>query len=214
MTDLTAIDILVNPDEATLARARELNVRMRQSVPTGFALDATHQPHITTVQRYMRTADLTRVYDAVEATIAATDAASLAYRATAIRHSDWGVPGQGLAVIVIEPSPQVLDLQARLLAAVTPFVGSDGTDAAFVRDPGEQISQSTRDWVERYVPDQIGPGKYLAHITVGFATLEDLATIEAEPFDAFDVHPASVAVYHLGNSGAARTQLKGWSLLA
>jgi hypothetical protein len=214
MVDLTAIDILVNPDEATLARARELNVRMRRSVPTGFALDATHQPHITTLQRYVRTAALGEVFHVVETAIAATDAASLAYRAIAIRHADWGVPGQGLAVIVIEPTPQVLDLQARLLAAVTAFVGSDGTDAAFVRDPGEKISQSTRDWVERFVPDQIGAGKYIAHITVGFATLDDLSVMEAEPFDAFDVHSASMAVYHLGNSGAARTLLKEWMLPA
>ena len=78
-----------------------------------------------------------------------------------------------------------------------------------VRDrPGEEISQSTRDWVEGFVPAQIGAGKYIAHITVGFATLDDLETIEAEPFDAFAVHPASIAVYHLGNNGTARTQLK------
>ncbi|MFI5993022.1 hypothetical protein ACIBAC_14385 [Streptomyces sp. NPDC051362] len=30
--------------------------------------------------------------------------------------------------------------------------------AAFVTDPGEEISQSTHDWVEGYVPTQIGPG--------------------------------------------------------
>jgi len=186
---------------------------MRQSMPTGFALDATHQPHITTLQRYVRTADLDEVFDAVEKAIAATDAASLTYRAIEIRHADWGVPGQGLAVVIVQPSPQVLDLQARLLAAVTPFVESGGTAAAFVTDPGEEIGQSTRAWVEGYVPAQIGRGKYIAHITVGFATLQDLATIETEPFDAFDVHPAGVAVYHLGNSGAARARLKEWKLL-
>ena len=68
MSDLTAIDILVNPDEATLEHARKVNARMRQSVPDGFALDATHQPHITTLQRYVHTADLDQVYDAVEQT--------------------------------------------------------------------------------------------------------------------------------------------------
>ncbi len=36
VTDLTAIDILVNPDADTLGRAREINARMRQSVPDGF----------------------------------------------------------------------------------------------------------------------------------------------------------------------------------
>ncbi len=212
MSDLTAVDILINPDEATVQHARQVNVRMRQSVPGGFALDDTHQPHITTLQRYVRTDDLEHVYDAVGQTLAETDVASLSYQAVAIGHGDWGVPGQGLAVLLVQPSLPVLDLQARLLTAVTPFVGSHGTAAAFVTDPGEEISQSTRDWVEGFVPAQIGPGKYIAHITVGFATLEDLKIIEAEPFDAFAVRPASLAVYHLGNSGAARTKLKEWEL--
>lgn len=211
MSDLTAIDILVNPDEVTIEHARKVNERMRRSVPDGFALDATHRPHITTLQRYVRTADLDHVYEAVEKTIVDTDIATLSYQAVAIRHADWGVPGQGLAAFVLEPSPQVPDFQASLLAAVTPFVGSAGTTAAFVIDPGEQISQSTMDWVDGYVPAQIGAGKYIAHITVGFATFEDLKVIEAEPFDAFAVHPASVAVYHLGNSGTARTQLRKWA---
>lgn len=211
MSDLTAIDILVNPDDATLERARKFNARLRKSVPDGFALDATHQPHITTLQRYVHTAELDKVYDAVGRTIADTDVTSLSYEAVAIRHTDWGVPGQGLTGFVIKPGPQVLDFQANLLASVTPFLGSGGTAAAFVRDPGEEISQSTMDWVEGYVPNQIGP-KYIAHITVGFATLDDLEVIESEPFASFAVQPASVAVYHLGNSGAARAKLKSWQL--
>ncbi len=35
MSELTAIDILINPDEATIEHARKVNARMRQSVPTG-----------------------------------------------------------------------------------------------------------------------------------------------------------------------------------
>ena len=81
-----------------------------------------------------------------------------------------------------------------------------------MRDPGEEISKSTIDWVQGYVPAQIGAGNYIAHITVGFATLNDLKDLEAEQFDAFAVQPASLAVYHLGNSGAARAQLKAWPL--
>lgn len=207
MSGLTAIDILVNPDDTTIEHARGWNARMRASVSDGFALDATHQPHITTLQRYVRTADLDHVYTAVEQTLASTDTGSLSYRAVAVKHGDWGVPGQGLAVLIVQPSPEVLDFQAALLTAVKPFVESGGTAAAFVRDPGEEISQSTLDWVESYVPAQIGAGNYIAHITIGFATLEDLKTIEAESFDAFTIHPASISVYHLGNSGAARSLL-------
>ena len=49
-----------------------------------------------------------------------------------------------------------------------------------------------------------------SHLTVGAATFDDLKTIEAEPFDAFTVRPAGIAVYHLGNNGTAREQLKAW----
>lgn len=211
MTDLTAVDILVNPDQGALEHARAWNARMRESVPDGFALDATHQPHITTLQRFVRTAELDDVYDAVGRTLRATDTDALTYRGVAIRHADWGVPGQGLAAILVRPSPQVLEFQAALLASVTPFTEPGGSADAFVRDRGEDITQSTLDWVEQYVPGQLADG-YTPHITVGFATLDDLQTIEASPFDAFEIQPEGLAVYHLGNNGTARTVLASWPI--
>ena len=86
-----------------------------------------------------------------------------------------------------------------------------GTDAAFVTDPGQQISQTTKDWVETYEPDQVG-ANYTAHLTVGLATVDDLKAMQAEPFDEFDVHPVGPAVYQLGNNGTARALLKSWPL--
>ncbi len=135
MSDLTAIDILVNPDDATVEKARAVNARLRQSVPSGYALDATHQPHITALQRYVHTAELDRVFETVERTIAAVDIKTLSFEAAQIRHTDWGVPGQGYAVFLVKPNTEVLAFQAALLAAVTPFVGSGGTPAAFVTSP-------------------------------------------------------------------------------
>jgi hypothetical protein len=213
MTELTAIDVLIDPDDATIQRAREVNAQMLESMPEGWILDDTHQPHITTLQRYVRTAELDRVYDAIEATVAATDMAALAYQAVQITHADWGFPGYAPAALLVQVSPEVLDFQAALVAAVAPFSGSGGTAAAFVTDPGEEISPTIIDWVEAFVPDQIGEGNYLPHLTVGVATFEDLEVIEAEPFEAIDVHPADVAVYHLGNNGTARTLLKRWARL-
>jgi hypothetical protein len=212
MSELTAIDILIDPDDAAMQRAREVNGRLLESVPLpkGWALDDTHQPHITTLQRYVRTADLDKVYDAVEKTVEATDMASLSYKAMKITHADWGFPGVAPTVLMVEVGDKVLDFQAALLAAITPFVESGGTAAAFVADPGETIDPTIIDWVEKFVPDQIGAGKYFPHLTVGVATFDDLKVIEAEPFDAFAVSPASVAVYHLGNNGTARELLKSF----
>ncbi len=75
----------------------------------------------------------------------------------------------------------MLDFQAKLVAAIEPFTESGGTDAAFVRDSGEEISPTIIKWVEVFVPNQIGEGNYLRHLTVGVATFDDLKVIEAEP---------------------------------
>jgi hypothetical protein len=212
MSDLTAVDILIEPDAAAIKRAREMNRRMLQSVPDGITLNAAHRPHITMLQRYLITADLEQAYTAIERAVADTDPAALTYHVPGISYSEhWGPPGQAAAVLGIQPSQQVLDLQAALAAAVAPFTGSGGTADAFVTDPGEQISPTTMDWVESYVPDQTGPS-YTAHLTVGVATVQDLKAMQAEPFDEFDVHPAGLAVYHLGNNGTARAQLRTWPL--
>lgn len=158
----------------------------------------------------MRTAELEDVYDAVEKTVADTDMAALSYEITNIAHADWGFPGYGPTVPQVKVSPKVLDFQAKLLAAIEPFVESGGTAAAFVADPVEEISLTIIDWVENYVPAQIGKANYLPHLTVGAAKFDDLKIIEAEPFDPSTVHAVGVAVYHLGNNGTARALLKEW----
>ena len=212
MSDLTAVDILIEPDDATIERARAVNRRMPLSIPAGITLDDTHLPHITILQRYLTTADIDHAYAAIAQTLAATDTAGLRFHVDGIAYSeDWGPPGQAVAVLDIQANQQVLDLQAALVAAVAAFTGSGGTDAAFVTDPGEQIHQKTRDWVETFVPHQTG-ASYTAHLTVGFDTVEHLKQLQAEPFDTFGVHPLSLAVYHLGNNGTARTRLQAWPL--
>ena len=51
-SDVTTIDVLLEPDALKL-------------FPKGFALDATHNPHITLIQRFVRTGDLDKVYAAL-----------------------------------------------------------------------------------------------------------------------------------------------------
>ena len=63
-TPVTAIDILLEPDATMLQHADANNARLLEVFPKGFALDATHRPHITMIQRFVRTADLDKVYAA------------------------------------------------------------------------------------------------------------------------------------------------------
>ena len=62
---VTAIDVLLLPDHRMIRHASDANARLRKVFPKGFALDATHHPHITTLQQFVRTADLDKVYAAV-----------------------------------------------------------------------------------------------------------------------------------------------------
>ena len=65
-----AIDIAFEPDATMTARALAANARLRASCPEGFAFDATHRPHITMLQQFMRADDLERVYAAAIAVLA------------------------------------------------------------------------------------------------------------------------------------------------
>jgi hypothetical protein len=58
---VTAIDILLDPDATMVQHAKAANERLRKAYPEGFALGKTHQPHISCLQRYVRTADLDKV---------------------------------------------------------------------------------------------------------------------------------------------------------
>ena len=72
-SDVTAIDILLEPDATMLRQAEANNARLLKVFPGGFALDATHTPHITMIQRFVRTADLDKVYAAADEVLARAD---------------------------------------------------------------------------------------------------------------------------------------------
>ena len=69
-SDITAIDILLEPDAVMLQHAADNNARLLKVFPKGFALDAAHTPHITMLQCFVRTADLDKVYAAEEKVLA------------------------------------------------------------------------------------------------------------------------------------------------
>ena len=59
---VTAIDVALEPDATMIQHAKANNARLLKAYPKGFALDATHNPHITLLQQFVRTADLDKVY--------------------------------------------------------------------------------------------------------------------------------------------------------
>src|SRR5580698_63248 len=61
---VTAIDIALEPDATMIRHAKAANARLLKDFPKGFALDATHHPHVSILQQFARTSDLDKVYDA------------------------------------------------------------------------------------------------------------------------------------------------------
>jgi hypothetical protein len=205
---VTAIDILLDPDATMIQHAHAANERMRKNYPEGFALDATHQPHISCLQRYVRTADLEKVYAAVAKIMATENPAT--WKLTAYKY--YYIPWKeiGLGGIVIKPTSDLLRYQKKLIAAVAPFTVEAGTAAAFVttkEDP--DINQPTIEYVAKFVPDATGD-KFNPHVTIGIATQDYLKQMLDEKFEPFTFSPVRACVYHLGNFGTARTKLKNF----
>jgi hypothetical protein len=207
---VTAIDILLDPDATMLKSAQAANARLRESFPAGFALDETHQPHVTCLQRYVKTADLDNIYAAVAKVLAGEKPASWKLKAYKYYYLPW--KAIGLAGIVIEASEDLIRFQQKLVEVVTPFTERIGTAAAFVTTQADpDINQPTIDYVAAFVPSQTGD-KFNPHVSVGISSQDYLKKMLDEKFDAFTFSPAGLAIYHLGNMGTARSKLMAWPL--
>jgi len=207
---VTAIDILLEPNATMLQHAEAANARLLKVYPKGFALDASHKPHITLIQRYVRTADLDKVYAAAGNVLTSkkiTDWKLKAFKYYYLPDKDIGVAG-----IVVEPTADLLKLQQALIEAVAPFTVKTGTAAAFATTPeNADIQLALIDYVAAFVPKYTGT-HFNPHVTIGVASQDYLKGMLAEPFDGFTFSPASASIYQLGNYGTAMKKLNAWNL--
>ncbi len=203
---VTAIDIALEPDATMLQHAQADNARLLKSFPKGFALDATHNPHVTMLQQFVRTADLEKVYAALDKVFATEKPTS--WKLKAFKYYYIPVPPVGLAGIVVEPTEDLLRLQQKIIDAVTPYTEKTGTPAAFMStEDGKDIQGSLLNYVADFVTIAAGK-KFNPHVTIGVGTETYLNDMLAAPFDAFTFSPAGASVYQLGSFGTARKELK------
>jgi hypothetical protein len=207
--DVTAIDILLLPDATMIEHAEAVNARLRAVFPEGFALDASHHPHISMFQCYVRTSDLDKVYATADKVLAAGNITALKLKA----FKYYYLPDKtlGLSGIVIEPTPGLVKLQADLIAAVAPLTVKTATSAAFVTGKEPIINPLLIKYVEVFATEHAGK-HFEPHVTTGLAPREYLDKMLAEPFADFTFSPAGAAVYHLGHYGTAAKQLHQFEL--
>jgi hypothetical protein len=207
---VVAIDVALEPDATMLQHARAANAHLLQAFPQGFALDATHTPHITLLQAFVATADLDKVYEATNHALAGEKPAD--WKLTAFKYYFIPSPPVGLAGIVVEPTADLRRVQQKIIAAVAPYTVKTGTASAFFStDEGRDIQPFLLEYVAKFV--QIGSGeKFNPHVTTGVAPIKFLNDSLAEPFEAFTFSPDSVSIYQLGSFGTARKPLTVLSL--
>jgi hypothetical protein len=207
---VTAIDVLLEPDATMLERSEANNARLLAVYPQGFALDAAHRPHITLIQRFVRTQDLEEVFAATEKVLAGANVTGMRLEAFKYYYSPGG--GVGVAGIVARPTPELLALQEDIIAAVAPFTVATGTMDAFTAKHDDPALDSVLiDYVSTFVPKQSGE-HFNPHVSTGVAPKGYLDDMLAEPFEPFTFSPAGAAVYQLGPYGTAAKMLKAWQL--
>jgi hypothetical protein len=214
-SELTAIDIVLEPDammrgHARAAYSRLVGMSFRRSPKGPYDIRDKSDPlYFSCLQRYVKTADLEKVYEAVGKVLAEEKPAGWKLKAYKYDYVVWD--NAAVTVILIEPTDDLINYQKKLIDAVAPFTVKTGTAAAFVttkEDP--RIHKLTIDNVSTYVP--AGSGKnFRPHVTVAVAPPDDVKKM-LDKFQPFTFSPVGVSVYHLGNFGAPRTKLRSWEL--
>ena len=207
---VTAIDILLEPDATMLRHAEAVNASHLKIFPQGFALDATHRPHVTMIQSFVRTADLDKVYQAAGKVFAEANVAAM--KLEAFKYYYIPTRELGLSGIVAKPTPELLKLQAALIAAIAPFAVPSGNSGAFVITPDDRVIDPLLiDYVSTFVAKSSGE-HFNPHVSTGIAPKAYLDKLLAEPFEPFTFSPAGAAVYQLGQFGTAAKKLKEFVL--
>ena len=208
--EITAIDILLQPDATMLKHSADNNARLLKVFPKGFPLDAAHTPHITMLQCFVRTADLDKVYAAQEKVLAAANVNAMKLEANRFYYAPGGA--LGVAGICAKPTPDILKLQADIIAAAKPFMVKSGPIGAFTSPHGDPAMDAALiDYVSTFVPKMSGEN-FNPHVSTGVAPKEYLDKMLDEPFENFTFSPAGAAVYQLGPFGTAAKKLKEWDL--
>jgi len=207
---VTAIDILLEPDATMLKHAAAGNQQLLSVYPKGFALDAAHTPHITLIQRFVRTADLDQVYAAVEKVFASANVKGMKLEAFKYYYAPAGPTG--VAGICAKPTPELLKLQADVIAAVAPYTVETGPVSAFTAPMDDAATNAAFiQYVSTFVPKLTGE-HFNPHVSIGVAPKDYLDKMVSTPFEPFTFSPAGAAVFQLGPYGTAAKKLAEWNM--
>ena len=117
-----------------------------------------------------------------------------------------------VAGICAKPTPEIIKLQADIIAAVAPFTVETGPIGAFTAPhDNPAMDAALIGYVSAFVPKYSGEN-YNPHVSTGVAPVAYLDQMLAEPLAPFTFSPSGAAVYQLGPFGTAAKLLKQFDL--
>ena len=203
--EVIAVNVLLRPDQESSGRAVRINGLLRQNDPRGFALDASHVPHISVLQGYVEAKNLADIYRAVERVSAELPLAGRQLTVLGLEHKPWG--DQEITNIKIEKTRELETFQADLVSAISPYLVKTGDGTAFLSSTGDpDVDQETIEYVRTFVQKHTGAA-FEPHITVGISDPDTARKVSAQQGVPPKLTIDSVAVFQLGNVGTARKEL-------
>jgi len=164
------------------------------------------------LQCFVRTGDLDKLYAVEEKVFATSDLKAMKLEAFKYYYAPADAT-TGVAGICAKPSPpEIVKLQADIIAAAKPFIQETATASAFTtphEDPATDAAFIK--YISTFVPKMSGE-HFNPHVSTGVATKDYLDKMLNEPFDPFTFSPAGAAVYQLGPYGTAAKKLKQFDL--
>lgn len=202
--EILAIDILLDPDSTMLNISKIYNDRLRENYPEGFELDASHRPHITVIQAFVKTADLTHIKNDLEKLMSHSNLSDMEFVADGLYYIPY--EDKGLAGITVEKQ-NLMEFHNQVVDLMKKYTVADGQGTAFVPRPdGNPIMAATVDYVNGFVASSSGE-KYNPHVTIGTAFKPFVENLLAEEFSTFSFKVRSVSIYQLGELGTAQKKL-------
>lgn len=208
---LIAINVLLLPEAAAMHEARALNARLRESSPDSFALDASHMPHVSLLHLVVRRRDVEPLAAALRSSLMPRALREIELRIKGFSFGPWS--GGAMLSLEVASSQALSALQAAVLQAASPFdqSASGPMSAAMFDTSGTSlqdstVSAATLDYVRTFSMHRTG-SNFWPHITLGLTTEETARGITAGPIPTGNFKADSLAIFQLGNNGAARREI-------
>jgi 2'-5' RNA ligase len=193
MATLVAVDVAILPPPDVMARAIACSAALPRNGSDRLQLDAAHLPHITLTQQFVRHDEIDGVYAEIDDVLDA----QLPLR---ILITGGGQSGNTLWMVV-ERTPELLDLHERLMNALKHLERTGGGQHTFLDGTGRVADVR---WVGGF-RQRAAYGAFTPHITLGHGAQPP--GVEPMEFDA-----TSIAACHLGRFCTCCRVLRAWEL--